>query len=404
MELEFRVVRRDGSVRWVLSKGRAVEKRLGSPLRMLGLKADVTDRKKADELIVGENRVLEMVALGAPLDQVLAALGSLVESQIGGQRCAVLSLAEARDWQADDGLRNVLSPITSGALGSFYECASTPDLEDPRLRRLRDDIARHALAVVWSAPIASREGTTLGLCLVFSREPWTPSMKERRLLDSVTAIASVAMERSQSDEALQLSHERYRLATTGGSVGVWDWDVKTNHVYVDPYVNGLLGYEDNEIDDDLKAWISHIHPDDLDNVLAVVRSQIAAGQPYYRVEHRMMRRDGGVRWFASRGSAIKDRDGRVVRVVGTSTDVTEQLRIRAQVEEQQYELAHLGRAALLGEMSGALAHELSQPLSAVLANAAAAQRTLAKLPHNPAIELVQKSFETSWRIIPERRR
>ncbi len=368
-EIEFRVVRRDGSLRWVRTKGRVVEDGLGAAVRMLGLGADVTDQKKAEALKVAQNSILEIVAVGVPLPEVLLALSSIVESQIDGVTCTVLPV----------------DALHAGAPPDFSN--------DGGLNPLCENGAARNMSAFWSTPILSREGAVLGECLVSCPENWVPGEDEKRLVHSVTAMASVAIERSQADNALRLSHQRYRLATTGGNVGVWDWDLRTNHVYVDPYINTMLGYEDNEIDDHLEAWIAHIHPDDVERVLCLVESRIAGDQANYEVELRLLHRDGGVRWIAARGTVIRGGDGRAIRVVGTSTDVTERRRVRAELDEQQRQLAHLGRAAVLGELSGALAHELNQPLSAILANAAAAQRSLSQMPPSPTADLIQEILE-----------
>ena len=368
-EIEFRVVRRDGSMRWVRTKGRVVEDRLGAAVRMLGLGADVTDQKKAEALKVAQNSILEIVAVGAPLPEVLTALSSIVESQIDGVTCTVLPL---------DALQAGAPPDFTNEGGSHSLC--------------ENGVTRN-LPASWSTPILSREGTVLGECVVSCPENWLPGEDEKRLVHCVTAMASVAIDRSQADNALRLSHQRYRMATTGGSVGVWDWDLRTNHIYVDPHINTMLGYEDNEIDDQIEAWLAHIHPDDVERALGVVESRIASDHANYEVELRLLHKDGGVRWVAARGTVMRDAGGRAIRVVGTSTDVTERRRVRAELDEQQRQLAHLGRAAVLGELSGALAHELNQPLSAILANAAAAQRSLDQMPASPTADLIHEILE-----------
>jgi len=53
---------------------------------------------------------------------------------------------------------------------------------------------------------------------------------------------------------------RYRLATEAGQVGVWDWDVKTNEIYIDPNLKAMLGYKDHEIRNHLDDWIRLVHP------------------------------------------------------------------------------------------------------------------------------------------------
>jgi PAS domain S-box-containing protein len=358
-EIEFRVVRHDGSVRWIRTKGRVVEADLGTAVRMLGLGADVTDQKKAETLKVAQNRILEMIAVGAPLTQILAALAALVESQLDGTSCSVV-LAE-------------------------------PDVGQRVFEGVSDEAAD--VRPAWSTPILSREGTYLGSCVVSGRAGWAPEGKDRGLIDGVTAIASVAIERAQADEALRLSHQRYRLATASGNVGVWEWDLRTSHVYVDPHINAMIGYEDNEIDDYFEAWLGLIHADDRERVLAFAASWIAGDGPNHEIEYRLVHKDGSARWVLARGTVLRDQGGQPLRVVGTITDVTERHRVRAEIEEQQRQLAHLGRAAVLGEMSGALAHELNQPLSAILANAAAAQRSLEQMPPSSTVDLIQEILE-----------
>ncbi len=397
VEIEFRVVPANGTIRWMLTKGRVVADVPGDAVRMLGLSEDVTERKRADALRIGQNNLLEMVALGAPLTRVLDALASLVESQVDGLLCSVLLLDADRFHvrhaatgslplsyvRAIDGSENGAHSASWGAALDSRKPVITRDIEeDPLWELLRDVAAADGLRACWAAPILSRQGAVLGFVVIYSRESRTPSQGEKRLIETVTAIASVAIERSRADDVLQLSQQRYRLATASGNVGVWDWDLQTNHLYVDPHIKTMLGYEDHEIGDHLDAWIPHVHPDDVGRVLTLAHTRLTDGQSHYEIEHRMIHKDGSVRWFIARGIVMRDPTRRATRVIGTHADNTERRRVRAEVEEQHRQLAHLARAAMLGELSGALAHELNQPLSAILANAAAGQRFLAQVPPN----------------------
>ncbi len=397
IDIEFRVVLADGTVRWMLTKGRVVADAPGDAVRMLGLSEDVTERKRADALRIGQNNLLEMVALGAPLTRVLDALAALVESQVDGLLCSVLLLEADRSHirhaatgslppsyvHALDGSAIGPQSASWGAALDSRKPVITRDIDDDPLWATFHDVALAVgLRSCWAAPVLSRQGAVLGFVAIYSRESRTPGQGEKRLIETVTAIASVAIERSRADEALQLSQQRYRLATASGNVGVWDWDLTTNHLYVDPHIKTMLGYEDHEIGDHLDAWIPHVHPDDVGRVLTLAHARLSDGQSHYEIEHRMIHKDGSVRWFIARGIVIRNVERRATRVIGTQADNTERRRVRAEVEEQHRQLAHLARAAMLGELSGALAHELNQPLSAILANAAAGQRFLAQVPPN----------------------
>jgi C4-dicarboxylate-specific signal transduction histidine kinase len=97
------------------------------------------------------------------------------------------------------------------------------------------------------------------------------------------------------------------------------------------------------------------------------------------MEYRIALPDGGIRWIASRGRIeFREPGGTPVLARGTSMDVTHRKDAEWQAQRHREEIAHLSRVAMLGELSGSLAHELNQPLTAILSNAQAAQRFLAR--------------------------
>jgi C4-dicarboxylate-specific signal transduction histidine kinase len=121
-----------------------------------------------------------------------------------------------------------------------------------------------------------------------------------------------------------------------------------------------------------------IHPDDRP-LLAAATADGLAGRGI-DVEFRILFPDGRIRWIHSKGTTIFDADGRPSRTTGVKVDVTARKKAELQIHEQQRHLAHLSRVAVAGELSLALAHELNQPLAAILANASAARRFLLRDP------------------------
>jgi len=144
----------------------------------------------------------------------------------------------------------------------------------------------------------------------------------------VAAIRDLSYMR-QAESALRKSEERYTLATNAARVGVWDWDIQTNEFYLDPNVKAILGYSDAEIPDDLEVWSNYVHPDDKQPVMEAFQDHIDGKTPEFAYEHRMLHKDGSIRWIMARGTAIRDDQGNPVRVVGTDTDITQ----RKQAEE-----------------------------------------------------------------------
>ena len=148
-----------------------------------------------------------------------------------------------------------------------------------------------------------------------------------RILE-LQAVGRDITERKQAEAALRLSEERYALAVNAGKVGVWDWDIRTGAIYLDPSLKALLGYEDDEISNQLEAWVGYVHAEDRDRVMQVAHLS-GRGLPKYEIEHRMVHKNGGIRWFLARGTVFRDADGQPYRMLGTDTDITE----RKQAEE-----------------------------------------------------------------------
>jgi PAS domain S-box-containing protein len=136
-------------------------------------------------------------------------------------------------------------------------------------------------------------------------------------------------ELTQREAALQVSQERYRLATGATGVGVWDWNLETGEVVVDPALKSLLGYEDHELRNHVDDWLKLVHPDDAEMVNTAAQDHVDGKTPHYEVEYRLLHKDGRIRWFLARGNAIRDEANKPVRVVGTATDISD----RRQAEE-----------------------------------------------------------------------
>jgi PAS domain S-box-containing protein len=193
--------------------------------------------------------------------------------------------------------------------------------------------------------------------------------------DEVLSIVRDITDRKRVEARLVQSDERYSLATSAGRVGVWDWNLITHEIYVDPRQKTLLGYEGHELADTLEGWSRIIHPDDRPVVLAKLENHINGVTPTYEAEYRVLHKDGTLRWFVGRGTVVREHD-RPTRVVGTVIDVTDAKHADEALGHAQAELDRLSRLAAFGEFAASIAHELSQPLTAIVMNARACLRFL----------------------------
>jgi PAS domain S-box-containing protein len=142
----------------------------------------------------------------------------------------------------------------------------------------------------------------------------------------IAALLVQRRRRTRAERDLRDSQQRLTMATAAGAVGVWDWDFTRNQLFVDAGLKSLLGFEDAEITSRPDDWGSRVHPEDLPEAAARVQACIDGVADTYEIEHRMLHKDGSVRWFLSRGTAVRSADGRLHRLVGTKVDVTERRR------------------------------------------------------------------------------
>lgn len=142
-------------------------------------------------------------------------------------------------------------------------------------------------------------------------------------------------DRKLAEAALRESQQRYTLAVSAGSVGVWDWNLITDEIYLDPILKAMLGYEDWEIPNHMDVWGKLVHPDDQDLVNLHIDRHLAGLIPSIEVEHRMLHKDGSIRWFFACGTGCRDASGEPHRIVGTDTDITARKRTEEALRESE---------------------------------------------------------------------
>jgi len=148
-------------------------------------------------------------------------------------------------------------------------------------------------------------------------------------------IAYDITERKQIEQSLKMSQERYALAVGVGKTGVWDWNLKTNDMYLDANLKALLGFTDIELPNRLEAWMALIHPDDVIRLRQASRDYLQQRIPRFEEEYRILDEEGQIRWMIVRGRTMLENNGRAYRMVGTNTDITERKQLQEHLQEQQ---------------------------------------------------------------------
>ncbi len=147
-------------------------------------------------------------------------------------------------------------------------------------------------------------------------------------------IAFDITERRRTEISLRQSNERFELAAAAVHCLIYDWEIQRNTVERTQGLTQVFGYTQQEAEPTFKWWQERIHPDDQQRVDDHFIASMTNGNRY-RIEYRVRHKDNRYLWVLDQGFAVKDENGQVVRVVGSSSDITEQhaaLRERQQIE------------------------------------------------------------------------
>ena len=204
----------------------------------------------------------------------------------------------------------------------------------------------------------------------------------------VMALAAVLHERAVANARALWHEDQLAMAIDAARLGRWEWDVETKHLEWCGVTRAM--YEVPQ-EGPVSADMFHalVHPEDRQTMAAAITDALAGKD--VDVEFRVRFADGRIKWILSRGRTIRDRDGRALRMVGIKVDITARKVAELQMQEQRRNLLQLSRVNVAGEMSTALAHEVNQPLAAILMNATVARRVLSN--DSPNLTELEKIVE-----------
>lgn len=170
---------------------------------------------------------------------------------------------------------------------------------------------------------------------------------------------------------LQSSQRRIDLAGQAVSLGFWEWDVVTGEIWANETARQLFGVQTTEVVD-LDRFLKLVYEDDRASVAHAIKESVEGGKDY-EMEYRVQGEGGQLRWISARGRLENEQGLRPQRMRGVLWDVTDKHSSEKELHQLRGQLAHAGRVSVMGQLAAALAHELNQPLGAILRNAEAAE-------------------------------
>jgi PAS domain S-box-containing protein len=240
---------------------------------------------------------------------------------------------------------------------------------------------RAALTVGGSVVLFSIFGTAQSLLVLWGiiRTPLIASLSFMgivavmgyELSSDMIRAAQLARKLWEREAELREIEERMRLAVEGAEFGIWIQDLSRNEIWATDKWRGLFGFAETERLE-LDKILQRIHYEDRD-AFRLVLEKAAEGDGSYEAEYRVVLPDGEVRWINSLAHFEFDGAGRPILNRGVSRDITARKEAEQETQTLRREIAHVDRVSMMGQLASSLAHEINQPLGAILRNAEAAE-------------------------------
>lgn len=187
----------------------------------------------------------------------------------------------------------------------------------------------------------------------------------------VSALLFQRRRRHEAEKSLSDSEARMTFAASSANVGLWQFNRKTADVWSTEHCRAMLGLSPGT-ELTRESFLAAVHPDDRDSLIVAMRNADAS----QFIDARVVLPDRQIRWFRIRSVPIANAEGTMGQLAGIIVDITREKAAEADAALQRQQVTHLMRVSMLGELSGAIAHEVNQPLTAIMSNAQAALHLL----------------------------
>ncbi|MDB5901904.1 MAG: hypothetical protein JWM26_782, partial [Betaproteobacteria bacterium] len=326
----------------------ALEYRVAERTRQLtatneALRLEIDERKRAEMLLAGEKRLLEMIARGDSRAAILDALCRLVEELVSGSLSSILLLdpkanclrhgaAPSLPTGYTESIDGAVIGPSAGSCGTAAYRAKPVIVSDIATDQLwadyRDLASAHGLRACWSTPILSAGGRVLGTFAIYYRQPRSPTAQEHDVIEQITHLASIAVERAQAAEAqLRLgaivasSDDAIISKTLEGVITSWNAGAQR-----------IFGYAAEDV---VGRPINILFPPDRQYEEMEILERLRRGESVRHLETVRIRKDGGQIHVSLAISPIKDANGMIIGVSKIARDITERKRAESELRESE---------------------------------------------------------------------
>lgn len=313
---------------------------------------DITHRKKQQMLLALEKEVLELnINPDASLKNTVDFFLTGMEKFNPGLLCSVLLLDEdgqhMKHLSAPSLAAGFIKKVDGAAIGPETGSCGTSlflrktiivsDIKtDPLWKNYHHLAGKYKMAACWSFPIVTSSNKVLGSFAGYYREKQTPSEEQTELFKRVATLLGVIIENKQAEQKINISNERYMLATKATNDAIWDYDIKNKRLYWGESFYSIFGYSSGHHPGKHGFWESKIHPDEKEKIKKLYTSALKNNERgVIYCEYWFQKADGSYVLVADRSFIIWDADGNAVRFVGAMQDITDRKKLEGQLLTQE---------------------------------------------------------------------
>ncbi|NOS79859.1 MAG: PAS domain S-box protein [Nitrospira sp.] len=295
-DVEYRLLTKHGEYHWFRARGLAVWDDEGHPIRMAGSLQCITDRRRIEEALRRSERLLKDV-----IDNTTAVI--YVKGTDGRFMLTNRRFEQLFNLTADQIVGRTNHDLFPREIADAFSANDRQVLERKTPVEY-DEIAPHRDGlhdyISIKFPLCDETGTPYAMC----------------------GISTDITERKRLGDSLRINEERVQLALMSARIGIWDWNLQTDHYYWSPIVNDLLGLPVGAGSLSRQDFLASVYADDQASVLAALLAAQHSSQTELAFAHRVCRADGTLQWLSWSGHIVRSATGAATRILGTVQSTT----------------------------------------------------------------------------------
>jgi PAS domain S-box-containing protein len=335
--LEYRIIHKDGSIRWVFERGQAVVEGENQISFLDGCIFDISNKKHVEEALAYSRDEVKRLALVAHSTTNSVMITDAFENII---------------W-VNQGFTRISGYTLDEVIGKkFGYSLEGPEADENAKKKLRNAIDNR-LPIKDEFLSYAKNGDQIWL-EVDSQPLFDEEGKHLGFMTIENDITKRKHAQQQQEELLQ----RLTLATDSAKIGIWEIDLKNDNLVIwDDTMFEIYGYVNNEAASPYKIWKKLMHPDDMNMIMEIVNELVEGKKEEDSALYRIITTSGVIRYIETHAIVKKSENGKVVRLIGTNRNVTEDILVQEKLKSQN---------KALRDIAFIQSHEVRRPLANIL--------------------------------------